>query len=930
MNQTNEPIHYDDKGFWIRGKRELLIGGEFHYFRTPAGLWEDRLVKMRRAGANLVSTYIPWSWHEPVEGRIQWDGDRDLSRFLGLCEKHGLYVIVKPGPYCCAELDFGGHPDWLLNKNVRIRRLDDGYLNLAGKWYREMAEVIRPHLVTRGGNVVCIQVENEYDHLMNYGKDRISREDAVAYFERLKRMMEDLGIDIPKTANEAQFLRGRGIVDTRTYYPNIPTFYDWMWEFEHFDEKIEKAREGQPGCPTAVMELQKGWFGSHGHPNYYPDLNHTQAVAKSVLIQGASVLNFYMFTGGTTFPFWGSRADAWAADRWGTVCIFDPIGCGVTTSYDFGGSFIREWGELLEGGYAWIRAFTRFAEDFKSLVVESECTDAVQVLSAGSAVQLVGRGGPHPDANLADPSQKFRIFTKEKDGQVLACIRNISPDDRTVDVGWKHKRGTLFKGLEVRARETRLLPIHVRVPESRLTIQSSTSELLFSKKTGRRILFGLYGKPGRAGETVLAAAAGKCRTLSGDVRIRREGTRFRLSYTHAGVQIVAIGRDLLFILDEETAGRLDVLDQGILVSDAYFIREIEQKPKHITLKADLRTGSRNAFSYFGEAPLETVRIDGRAVSIRHDGDLLRSGFSFRCPPKTGAGLDWTGNWRVMTDSGEAEESYEDSAWMELDGPVPLETAGFWEHGYVWYRSAFNLPAGCGDAVLTYTGNDIDRQFIFINGRLVRRGRISTAEIELGDAVRPGRNVLAVLYQNFFHTKSHPHEGPIVKTSGIMKPVVVEGGSKGKSFRIEIVKFRVRPHLAGILNGYMLESHDDSAWPEVKPASKYVMHESAGVILWMRRRFRVLRASGFQAAVKLRIPGAESRCLIHVNGKPAGWYEAIGPQEEFYIPEPFLKKENLLSIILEGPRGFLREPVWGTYHQTRGVELQLSLRSRRHP
>ena len=93
---------------------------------------------------------------------------------------------------------------------------------------------------------------------------------------------------------------------------------------------------------------------------------------------------------------------------------------------------------------------------------------------------------------------------------------------------------------------------------------------------------------------------------------------------------------------------------------------------------------------------------------------------------------------------------------------------------------------------------------------------------------------------------------------------------------------------------------------------------------------MLRASGFQAAVKLRIPGAESRCLIHVNGKPAGWYEAIGPQEEFYIPEPFLKKENLLSIILEGPRGFLREPVWGTYHQTRGVELQLSLRSRRHP
>jgi hypothetical protein len=930
MMKTDDSIGYDEKSFVVRGSRVLLIGGEFHYFRTPAELWEDRLVKMRRAGANLISTYIPWNWHEPVEGRVLWDGDRDLSRFLELCGKHGLYVIVKPGPYCCAELDFGGHPDWLLNKNVRIRRLDEGYLNYAGKWYREVAGVIRPHLVTRGGNVVCIQVENEYDHLMNYGRDRISREDAVAYFERLKVMLEDLEIDIPKTANEAQFLRGRGIVDTRTYYPNIPTFYDWMWEFEHFDEKIQHAREEQPGCPTAVMELQKGWFGSHGHPDYYPDLNHTQAVAKSVLIQGASVLNFYMFTGGTTFPFWGSRADAWAADRWGTVCNFDPIGCGVTTSYDFGGSFIREWGELLEGGYAWIRAFTRFAEDFKTLIIESDRSDAIQVLSGGSEVRLVGRDGSHQDDGLSDPSQKFRVFTREKNGQALVCIRNISPEDRTVDVGWSRSRRRLFKGLEVRARETLLLPVDIRVPDSRITIKTSTSELLFSKKTGKRILFGLYGKQGRPGETVLTAPSAKCRVLSGDVKIRREGARFRLSYTHTGVQIVGIGRDLLFLLDEESAGRLDVLDHAILFSSAYFIREIDQKPERIALKADLRADSRNDFSYFGEAPLKTAEINGKALSVRHDANLLRSGFSFHCPPQKGIGLEWLGNWRIMADSKEAEESYEDSSWMELEGPVSLETAGLLEHGYVWYRGAFDLPAGCVEAALHYTGNDIDRQFIFINGRLVRRGRISSAEIDIRDAVRPGRNALAVLYQNFYHTKSHPHEGPIIKTSGVMKPIVIEGGSKGNPFRVEIVKLRVRQHLSGVLDGYMTEGHDDSAWPQVKPAFKYAMHESAGAILWMRRKFRVLRASGFRAAVKLYIPGADSRCLIYINGKPTGWYEAIGPQDEFYIPDSFLKKENLLAVILEGPRGFLAEPVWGTFYQTMDAGIRLSLRSSGNP
>jgi hypothetical protein len=125
---------------------------------------------------------------------------------------------------------------------------------------------------------------------------------------------------------------------------------------------------------------------------------------------------------------------------------------------------------------------------------------------------------------------------------------------------------------------------------------------------------------------------------------------------------------------------------------------------------------------------------------------------------------------------------------------------------------------------------------------------------------------------------------------------------------------------------MLENHDDSAWPQVKPASKYAMHEDAGVILWMRRRFRAGRTPGFRAAVKLLIPGADSRCLIYVNGIPTGWYEAIGPQDEFYIPDSFLKKDNLLAIILEGPRGFLAEPVWGTYDQTMDAGIRLSLRS----
>jgi hypothetical protein len=180
----------------------------------------------------------------------------------------------------------------------------------------------------------------------------------------------------------------------------------------------------------------------------------------------------------------------------------------------------------------------------------------------------------------------------------------------------------------------------------------------------------------------------------------------------------------------------------------------------------------------------------------------------------------------------------------------------------------------------------------------------------------------VLYQNFFHTKSHPHEGPIIKTSGILKPAVVEGRAGGSGFRVEIDKFKARQGLSGNLKGYMGIDFDDASWRPVDTAEKYVMQEDVGAILWMRRNFKCSRRAGFRSAVKLHMPGAEFRCLIYVNGIPAGWYEAVGPQEDFYIPDGFLRENNVLTLILEGPRGFLREPEWGDFITTRDIGIQM--------
>ncbi|RPI01332.1 MAG: hypothetical protein EHM72_06740, partial [Calditrichaeota bacterium] len=474
-------IDFDRKSFIIKGRREILIGGEFHYFRTPCALWEDRLTKMKRSGANLVSSYVPWNWHEPVEGVQLWEDDRDVRRFLQLCLEKDLFVILKPGPYCCAELDFGGHPDWLIGKNIPLRRLDDRYLSFAEKWYQSVAKVISPFLITNGGSIVCVQVENEYDHLLWYGDDKISIEEAITYFKKLEQMLTHFGIDVPKFANEAEFLRGSGIIDSRTYYPNIPTFTDWMWEFEHYDDKIAAARQQQPDCPTMIMELQKGWFGAHGHSNYFPELSHTQSVAKSVLMQGASVLNFYLFTGGSTFPFWGCRGDEWAADRWGSISTFNPVGCGVTTSFDFGGSFIREWGDLLVPGYRWIKAFNLFVHDFKDFMLNSVETDDIQAVLVDDEIQVM-YDNPHKPEIPSGTIEKFSTLTKKLNDQYLCCVRNLGSDDRLVKILWKKTNRTIINPLKVKSHETLLLPIGVQVPGTDILIHHSTSEFLFARK----------------------------------------------------------------------------------------------------------------------------------------------------------------------------------------------------------------------------------------------------------------------------------------------------------------------------------------------------------------------------------------------------------------------------------------------------------------
>jgi len=149
----------------------MYLCGEIHYFRVPKPLWRDRLLKLKRAGGNCVSTYIPWNWHSPREDIVVFDDSykewyvpdyysRNLSEFLELANQLGLKVIARPGPYICSEWDSGGHPNWLYTRTSKLRSLDPVYIDYTEKWYREVASVLKPYI--EKNTIPAIQIENEY------------------------------------------------------------------------------------------------------------------------------------------------------------------------------------------------------------------------------------------------------------------------------------------------------------------------------------------------------------------------------------------------------------------------------------------------------------------------------------------------------------------------------------------------------------------------------------------------------------------------------------------------------------------------------------------------------------------------------------------------------------------------------------------------
>nr|WP_199617480.1 beta-galactosidase family protein [Paenibacillus alkalitolerans] len=314
------------------GKPVRLISGAMHYFRIVPEYWSDRLQKLKACGFNTVETYVPWNFHEPKPGQFRFDGMADIERFIRTAGDLGLFVIVRPSPYICAEWEFGGLPSWLLaDPDMRLRCYDHKFLARVDAYYDVLLPRLKPLLCTNGGPIIAMQVENEYG---SYGND-------ARYLEYLRQGMIERGMDVLLFTSD-------GPTDAMLQAGTVPGTLATVNFGSGPRHAFEKLREYQPDAPLMCMEYWNGWFDHWGDNHHTRDAADVATVFEEMLKENASV-NFYMFHGGTNFGFYNG-ANCQQKDQ------YEP----TITSYDYD-VLLSESGEPTEKFYTVREAISRYS-----------------------------------------------------------------------------------------------------------------------------------------------------------------------------------------------------------------------------------------------------------------------------------------------------------------------------------------------------------------------------------------------------------------------------------------------------------------------------------------------------------------------------------------------------------------------------------------
>lgn len=880
--QTSFPkpdrLRYDGQCLTLEGKDIFIYSGSFHYFRCPRDLWRARFEKIKEAGFNTVETYVPWNWHEREKPASLEDTSKiDLSELVDWMkmahEEFGLYTIIRPGPFVCAEWDGGGYPRWLLSLKPKnresklwLRSNDPVYLAWSRHWMDAVCKVVAPEQVTRKpmgkAGVILFQLENEYNFYP------VGVPVKVEHMRTLYRDALKAGIEVPMFGNLTREARS-------SKDPDLKHLFDAVDVYPNFDardmaKQLINLRSQQPHAPVMLSELQGGWFSQvGGRLSEDSGLNAAQIthIALLAIEMDTTILNYYMLFGGSNFGNW-----------------FGRMGRAAASSYDYNAP-IREWGGVGER-YAAVKAIGMMLKDHGAVLARSKrvesktetgSPDVTVTVREGTDGQrfLFCRNNNAKEARSGRATVGLGQFAFDYSfGPFEARILRLPPGATDPAQGeWLPKPVALPERPEVAAKS-------VRIPQARMLVDDTVSSWRQVKQGELLPALGVYDS-----RTVLYRVLPQL--TANDIAQR---PLLEVQVDDAGNVIVRVnGR--LYTEGKRNGNKL------------YFDVGEALKPgnNEIILLYE-NTGQENVGIAINNTPgIATAQLvapasgNGSGVSIsRWAVRLLKDG---ELPtPFVGVDTDESG-WRTFVLDEETTRNLQAAALPGAAAPAD-KAAGilYGMSATAVFRGGFELDeaqAKAADLSLFIPTID-DQGEVFLNGRSIG---ISTDwskpfETPLQGKVKTGRNVLAIVITN------KGFAGGLLKTPLLslkQNGAMVLGLELGERLNGESRLGWTTADATGDWKSVALETS--------KPIARKGNGAPAGkaecLQVWYRMEFELPSPQAGVWVPWQALINASGNGSLYLNGHHLGRYWQLGPQRSYFLPECWLRfgagQRNTLTL-----------------------------------
>lgn len=836
MSDTSPTVGYNARAFTINGKPELFLSAAIHYFRVPHQLWADRIAKAKRGGMNTIETYVAWNFHESAPGVFDWAGDRGLGKFLDECHRQGMYAIVRPGPYICAEWDYGGFPVWLQTvPNIAFRTMNASYLAAVDRYFDAVTPIIADRQWTRGGAVVLVQVENEYANLTwTRGKDMVVDDDYQHY---VRDGLVRRGIEVPLLSC-AGYCSGT-VEGVNSHNPG---------------DLMPAHRQTHPDKPLFSTEFWTAWYDAWGQPHHTRPASDLEYASLRCWAEGACGYNYYVYHGGTNFGY--------------TPMYIQ------TTSYDYDAP-ISETGRLTEKWRA-AKRVALFAQSFKTVLLDGEhrrevkATPGLRVTETASKEKGAIVWVDNPDKEKTVTGSVFPYLP-----EITLGPRELFPYVHDAPIGYAPS-GYLSGYAGLVKSDARVL----------------AADVLPDPHDGVRVF--VYGQIGETREVVLWSGSE-----------RSQGTLVTFAEEP---RVYTAGLSQIVVLSTEMAGRT-------------FIHSDEENASVIFGPDDVRDHTEET-ALVEVAPGKTHTL----YSLRPDGRLMES--SVEAPPLPAPPL--LSEWRIHDETDVTAPDYDDSMWLEIEDITNggnMIALGNGSNPYGWYRASVFLDEET-DAQLHFAACS-DRLTLFVNGERIGSSDIPpedrrqewTATFDL--RLRAGENTLAVLADGLGLIKGDWQigKGQEHEKKGLYGPVTLM--PSGGCYLLDVKRWRFAGTLEGERDGWYENWPADRSLPLVPAGGR--RPSLAAPIRWHHTTFILEKVLDSSTPLLARLDGL-GKGVLWVNGRNLGRYwQTVGPQRDYYLPEPWLNEgENTLVLVETEGEAFAPSAVSLIWDERAAVVVTLAL------